>query len=249
MLAAHRLFVSAKTALSPDQIPDLEAWWKADALGLADGASVTSWADSSGGGHTLTPWSTNSPVNRTSIAGFNGEPCVEFAVGNANCGMSTPYAAALNPANMTVAFIFQLKDELNSWAMLQSIDSGGYQMAYSAPGGELVLLRTALSGSGFVNQANSATVYDHVTTNSIIATATSAGHLDVYRSGDDTGAGHPTDGNAWGQASTSATFVGQASTFGNKTDYYLAEACIWGHVLTADEIAGVQAYFAAKYGL
>lgn len=60
---------------SPLTITGLVAWWDAVSIGQADGTSVTSWADSSGNGYTLTE-ATNPPTYKTAIR--NGLPIVRF---------------------------------------------------------------------------------------------------------------------------------------------------------------------------
>lgn len=61
----------------PDNLADLRAWYKADAItGLSDGDPVSTWSDSSGGGYDLTQTSTARPLYQT--ATLNGLPVVEF---------------------------------------------------------------------------------------------------------------------------------------------------------------------------
>lgn len=62
-------------------IPGLQVWYQADAItGLADGANLTSWPDSSGNGHTLSVASATPPVYYKTTAAklFNGLPAVWF---------------------------------------------------------------------------------------------------------------------------------------------------------------------------
>lgn len=62
---------------TPDQTSGLKGWWKADSLSLTDGASVTSWTDSSGGGLTVSQGTSgNQPIYKTNI--LNGLPIVRF---------------------------------------------------------------------------------------------------------------------------------------------------------------------------
>jgi hypothetical protein len=48
-------FEEVPAPVSPDSLTGLHAWYKADALSLADEADITQWADSSGNLRTLTP--------------------------------------------------------------------------------------------------------------------------------------------------------------------------------------------------
>lgn len=61
----------------PSDFTGLSGWWKADSLGLSNGAAVTSWADSSGLGFTATQATgTAQPTFATSVK--NGMPAVRF---------------------------------------------------------------------------------------------------------------------------------------------------------------------------
>jgi hypothetical protein len=60
-------FMSFPTVLNPPSFPNLQGWWKADSLSLNDGDPVTTWADSSGNGQTLTARATS--TYHTNIAG------------------------------------------------------------------------------------------------------------------------------------------------------------------------------------
>lgn len=62
---------------APNTIPNLDAWWKADSLALAEGATVSSWADSGPGGFTATQGTAAAqPTFRTGQ--INGLPVVRF---------------------------------------------------------------------------------------------------------------------------------------------------------------------------
>lgn len=64
---------------APDDIEGLEAWYKADAIeGLADGAAITTWVDSSGNSRDLTQSNAaKRPTYKTNIQ--NGQPVVRWA--------------------------------------------------------------------------------------------------------------------------------------------------------------------------
>jgi hypothetical protein len=76
------------------------AWWDASQItGHANGASVTSWPDSSGNGYTLT--TTTPPIYTTNVQ--NGLPAVNFVAGNvwlagtwALTGTETFFVVSLN---------------------------------------------------------------------------------------------------------------------------------------------------------
>ena len=73
--ASPTLALTAGTPFSPTDISGLLGWWKADALGLSDGATVTSWTDSSGNARHLTGVGTTyetAEINGLAIVRFDG---------------------------------------------------------------------------------------------------------------------------------------------------------------------------------
>lgn len=60
-------FLSFPPVITPPTYPNLQGWWKADSLALNDNDAVTTWADSSGNGRTLTARATSN--YHTNIAG------------------------------------------------------------------------------------------------------------------------------------------------------------------------------------
>jgi hypothetical protein len=61
-------------AFSPDDIAGLQGWWKADTIGLADGANVTTWEDS----HTSNRDLTGATGQTHETNELNGLPVVRF---------------------------------------------------------------------------------------------------------------------------------------------------------------------------
>lgn len=69
--------LTSSSSFTPASIAGLQAWYKADALGLADAAAVTSWTDSSGNAfHAIQGTATNQPTYKTAI--LNGLAVVRF---------------------------------------------------------------------------------------------------------------------------------------------------------------------------
>lgn len=77
-------------ASTPDDLPGLALWFKADALALADGAAVATWADASGNtGRDATQGTAgNRPVCKTNQLG--GKPVVRFSAA-ASQHLTVPY--------------------------------------------------------------------------------------------------------------------------------------------------------------
>lgn len=69
-------------ALTPDQIPNLHAWWKADTItGAADGDTLSTWPDSSGHGRDAVFNNDASTKPSYATAQVNSLPVVRFANG------------------------------------------------------------------------------------------------------------------------------------------------------------------------
>jgi len=78
---------AANATAQPDSIANLSMWLKADAItGLADGATVNAWPDSSANGRNATLLS-GTPVLKTNV--LNGKPVVRFT-SDGNSGFSFP---------------------------------------------------------------------------------------------------------------------------------------------------------------
>ena len=257
MLAAHR-FIPAPSvlALRPDQVGTLNAWWKADALALSDGDPIGSWADSSGNGHTMTQATgSKKPTYRAAPTGFNGQPAAEFTQAGQS-ELNAAYSAGLNPSTVTVAIVF----EYGTWTGNgQGLITGGQDGAGNG-------WKWFLSGAQFPKPAFDTVAGGSETNNGDVGVSLTAGGLPVavlatvpnntspsihrYINGDNSAETFISDGNAWTVSTTGATTLGYSSSgFPLPMAGLIAEAAIWSTVLTADEIAGVQAYFAAKYGL
>lgn len=70
--------IANQTDWLPTAISTLACWYKADSLDLADGADVTSWADSSGNSRTLTQSGSADLCPHYTINSINGYPAVLF---------------------------------------------------------------------------------------------------------------------------------------------------------------------------
>src|SRR5215831_16677041 len=87
----------------PQPVLPVDGWWKADTIGLADGASVASWSDSSGNGFTMAqPNGALQPVYKLNIR--NSLPVVRFA-NVANTGLFTT-GMNINAVNWTVFIVY-----------------------------------------------------------------------------------------------------------------------------------------------
>ena len=99
---------SAEVRATPSIVAAVQAWFKADAItGLANGAAVSSWTDSSGHGH-----SASAPISAPSYitAAMNGLPVVRF---NSGAGTYLSFARPVQD-DFTIMCVFQSTQGLNS---------------------------------------------------------------------------------------------------------------------------------------
>ena len=94
--------------VTPKEVSGLATWWKADAIsGLADGAAISSWADSSGNSKTLIGYTTGRPLYKTNVR--NGLPGVLFD------GVNDNFEVALTFGVFTVLWASNLTGAGNLW--------------------------------------------------------------------------------------------------------------------------------------
>lgn len=127
--------------ITPDQISGLGYWYKADALALAEGAAVSSWADSSGNGNTLAQaTATQQPTYRAT--GLNGKACVEFD-GVADY-LSTVSSATNNTATGTVVVVWQPTANATGKILIEKWDG-----SFAGPGYPYVLKTSTSQGAAY----------------------------------------------------------------------------------------------------
>lgn len=103
-------------AFTPSSIGGLLVWHKADALGLADAAPISTFTDSSGHANNLTQTSTLRPVFKTGIQ--NGHGVVRFD----GVDDYMLWGTALSPADCTIFVVF---------AATGTIDTAGQRALFS----------------------------------------------------------------------------------------------------------------------
>lgn len=107
--------------VTPGDFPTgLDGWWKADILGLADGAAVNSWTDSSGVGNHAVPGT--APIYKTNIK--NGLSVVRFD--GATQQLNAP--SDLSAIAQTIAGVVNITDFAAARTILGSTGSGGIQV-------------------------------------------------------------------------------------------------------------------------
>lgn len=87
--------------IQPNSLPGLALWLKADALNYANGATVTTWFDSSGFGRDFSVGVAGKPTFVSSY--INGLPAVSF---NGAQGLGRPNDPNINPSSWTVYALY-----------------------------------------------------------------------------------------------------------------------------------------------
>jgi hypothetical protein len=228
-LARHRRRVAALHPYTAAQILALGpfAWWKADALALANGADVTTWADSSGNGHTVTPFAAGKePRYDTNVV--NGLGAVRFEAANLDNLRTATFTAATPPG---MAFVV-CRPPATTPAANQYVLSGttAREIYYR------VARTFGLQGTGTIDSTAYKTAADPV-----IVTAT-FDTTSVVRLPPDSTSGSVTIGNL------TRINVGGRAAGTQSWDGYVCEVLYFTSVLTTGQRQRVERYLAAKWG-
>lgn len=229
--------VSVPAISSPMDIANISAYFHAGA-GVSGTASVSSWADQSGNGYTLTPPSGKAPSLTTSA--INGYPAISFngsqRLINASFTLAQPYTiivvGKVNSTDADAAVFFDSYN--NSQAVLYRGTSGDLpnQFVFKA-GGSAVQQKTANSNFNLHLVATSST-------------------LDLYRFNGET---QDYANKAWGTNGISGLSIGDirgnpnAVVGGYALDGVVAEIVIYSRALTATDLQQLQTYYKNKYNL
>lgn len=235
-------------AFAPTDLSGLLAWWKADSLALANGAPVTSWADSSGNARTAAQATAgNQPVFAT--AAVNGLPAVTFdgvddalvtgAFASPTAGATVLVAQNLNRAGAgykTVITHAAAATWVAPFARLdmrvQSVAAGeawygGVQDQSTAPN---AVVEGSLPSTGWQVMAF---VYDQT-------------NMLLYRNGTQVAVKGRTGTMT---SSTFPVYLGNDTSLTNSYQGSIAEILYYDRGLNATELGQVQSYLQAKYAL
>ncbi|GAC1374842.1 MAG: hypothetical protein NVSMB4_02670 [Acidimicrobiales bacterium] len=224
---------------TPDTIPNLTGWYKADAItGLATGAALTSWPDSSSSGYNATPGS--APTWQSGVV--NGKPVVRFASGN--------YLTSSLPSSPTAATVFAVHKPGDTSAMHAVI---GPSTSGTAQGGmELRSTNSGLMDFLDCNKTDIATDVGAISTaafNDDAVTWASASAVNFYQAGKNTKT-QTTSATLTG--GTNGTLIGGFFNLSSLVEPYvgdIAEIIRYDRVLTASERSTVDSYIQDKYGI
>lgn len=222
-----RAVTGVKGSTGPVQPPvaGFIAWWDAPQItGVADGATLSTWPDASGGGHDLASKATAPTYWKTTAAHLvNGLPTVALSSSSLLCTLTQaqPWSVVAVFKSTSTSGIHTLLCSNGQNALLW-VQPGGYQLVASTVLTTAATQDTALhSMLGVANGASSKAQYD-----TTVAT-----------------------GNAGTVGLSGATNMGAVDNAG--TDPWAGLVCemiVWPLALSAAQITSVRAYLTTKWG-
>lgn len=228
-------------AIAPNSLSGLKAWYKADALaGLADGAKITNWIDSSGNGYDMLQSEVeNQPVYYANY--INGLPAIYFD-GNQYLSAGDVEMHSIS-GGMTVLGVGR------------SSGTGAYisKFDYNTASRQWRLETTAFeyqqTGSAW-NMANvapipSAKYYNYW---QVSGGACSAGNCSGYLNGHLVG--NAATPGFMGNETTAEVMIGASSAgTGDRFLGYMSEIMVFSRELSESEMSGVNQYLLEKYAI
>lgn len=212
---------------NPDSIAGLVGWWKADSLALSDGATVTSWADSSGNGNDGTGVST--PVYKISILG--GFPVVRFVSVESDY-FTIPAISASPP--YTIISVMRLSVGGFIVGSLATSSSLGYGPSADA------LRHLAFNDGSYTYTGTTDLGFTfHLLTAVVPSLGGGTGYVDGTSE---------TSAAAYAPSLTSFTTIGYVGGVG-VSDGDIAEILIYDSALSTGDRTAVEDYLQSKYGL
>lgn len=198
-----------------------------------NGDSVGIWKDQSGQGSHA--YNGVAPTYATSVAGLSGKNALDFA----SQYLASFESAARKP--MTIAFVIR-PDAVGGGTARAAIGSsvaGGYSITCGASNAQWQAAAAGVGLGASVTTLSAATPYV------LVFTYDGSGNY-VYR----------TNGSASASGTDNRTPTASTLAFGaanlsgtNPFDGLIAEVCNYDNVLSAGDIAGLEAYLAQKYGI
>jgi hypothetical protein len=216
-----------------------DVWLKADAItGFADGASLTSWVDSSGNANTVaTGYGTNPKYRAT--GGPLGLPCVDHTVAAGSLGKVGSHGLP------TGDFTYFMVIQSGSSAVQNIMNANFTDSANNSAEVRLDNYNIAILKSGVSQVKKSAAALTPNTWTLVVVTFTSVGsvvHFDIGGTVEDYSVGGTTTFNDRGNFSYGSYQFG-STLFNGKT----AEIGLYTSVLSSGDLISLKAYLNAKY--
>jgi hypothetical protein len=225
-------------AATPDALtgsPTLKFWYKASTIGIADGASVSSWSDSGPNGYTLTQGTgSKQPVYNASHSMFNGQAAVKFdgtddslnSLSNGASSMTTYSAFIVCHFNTVATSNFMLDARGSGYVDLIVDGAQALGAQWGVPTSGAASNRTDPAGTNLL-----VLVYDGT-------------YGSLYLNG------RPVKRVSGGGAVTpSSIYVGSNADANNYSPSAIAEVGVYSTALSAAQLQQLTNGLAAKYGL
>ncbi|MCP5013282.1 MAG: hypothetical protein GY942_25155 [Aestuariibacter sp.] len=215
-------------AFTPQMIADCQLWLQADGLALADGATVTSWADSSGQAVSVT--TENGPTYLA--AGFNGRSALRFD-------------------GATTYFTLDLANEASEHTIFAVYDitptEGSSSYLFEAQTGRLTLdcAQSSTPHNLRWNDGSWRTIAPAIAGKQVVTWLFSGTTGELTRNGVSLGSATYTPQSIGGVVTLGANYQGRSSFF--KGD--VAEFLYYSRALSLDERQTVENYLNGRYAL
>jgi hypothetical protein len=227
-------YVAPSSPFTPNQLPYLSAWYKADAItGLSGGASVATWTDSSGAGRHLTQATgANQPTYQTGVV--NSLPVVRFDGTNDYLRVTSALATSAR-----TAFCVAKTDATGNYGIFDGI-TGTDVMRLSA-GGTLYYSTSGSTGTQTVSSLGTPAVTPNTDWHIFACVYDDTGSLRVNG-----GAGHSA---AVGKVAVGGLTLGNIGFLNIPLDGDIAEFLLYDYAMPLDEINAIGAHLGTKYGI
>jgi len=228
----NTLVGSPVAPFSPNQLANLQIWYRGDKGISLNGSTVSAWADQSGVGdvHRNATQSTalNQPTYNASDPAYNGQATLSFASGSSNFMVASPFATPV--AGVTTTFMVMDSDMAAREFFLTT--NGGNSIETIPP----------------ATYADNLGVNVSVTSPSVI--------IGVYRGSASSNSAIYVNsksplltGNAGADISFNTIWLASNVGSGFFQNGRIAELIIYDRVLSSTELSQVQTYLSARYGI
>ncbi len=225
-------FPSTVFGFAPSDLSNLSLWLKADSLGLTDGASVSSWTDSSGNNHNATQVTTNAqPIFKTNILG--GKPVIRFD------GINDELSESLSVSNTNYTVFLVAKSTASAGSFHIAVGYGNGSDGTLWMGQFNSTNEITISGSSLANdlKTNADPAANHIY--SVVA---NGGALYGYVDGSSAGVG-----GALGNRPSDYLTLGSYSNDGLPWQGDIAEVIVYNSSLSDSDRQQVENYLNTKY--
>jgi hypothetical protein len=234
------LFIKAGSITTPDLVTcggacSLKFWVKADSLGLSNGASVTTWNDSSVGAHAVT-MGASKPTFQTNVIG--SQPVVRWS-GTNNLGTTASYTLS-STGTMSVMMVQRHNIGVSATCTLFSGNGGNFAYPYTTVSNFRLQSDSGSAGFATLGPSNIPSGDDglpHIITG-LINTGTSIAYVDGVQVVTSAGV---TSVQPW---TNGVTLNGVGSCNADT-----AEIIIYDGTLDTASRQAVEAYLGLKYGI